>query len=379
MPLGSPAPMKVVIDATALLMRSAGVKTYIWHWLRALQNLPGTNRFTGFPFLTHLPALRHDRSVLSGLATLPRFVISRAADRIEPILDACIRDADVFHTSNAEHHRPRRARSTATIHDLTALKFPEAHTALNQRIDRRFFTQTLPAADRLIAVSESTRRDAIELLGLSADRIVTIHSGVAPEYFQAGPEQGRQAAAEFGLDRTYVLSVGTIEPRKNVGRLLDAWQGLPEDVRASFDLVVAGPMGWAERETARRLRVPGTGVRYLGYVREQWMPGLTAGASCLAYPSLYEGFGFPVAQALAAGVPVVTSNTSCLPEVAGPAALFVDPLSVSAIRAALLDVLTSPATAARLRTEARIQATRYTWERCAAQSLAFFESVLGAG
>lgn len=371
--------MNVVIDATALLMRSAGVKTYIWHWLRSLQNLPGTNRFTGFPFLTDLPALRHDRSILSTLATLPRFLTSRVADRVQPILEACIRDADVFHASNAEHYRPRRARLTATIHDLTSLKFPEAHTPLNLRIDRRFFTHTVPAADKLIAVSESTRRDAIEMLGLSPHRIVTIHSGVAPEYFEAGPDQARHAAAQLRLDHPYVLCVGTIEPRKNIGRLLDAWRGLPEDVCASFDLVIAGPVGWAAQETASRLREPRTGIRYLGYVAEQWMPGLTAGASCLAYPSLYEGFGFPVVQALAAGVPVVTSNTSSLPEVAGPAAIFVDPLSVSDIRGALLDVLTSPNTAARLRAEARKQASRYTWERCAAQSLAFFESVVGAG
>lgn len=369
--------MNIVIDATALLMRSAGVKTYIWHWLRALQSLPGVNRFTGFPFLEDLPPLRHDRSILSPLATLPRFLISRTGDRVQPILEACIRDADLFHTSNAEHHRPRKARLTATIHDLTSLKFPGTHTSLNRRIDSRFFTQTLPAADKLIAVSENTRRDAIELLGLSPDRIVTIHSGVAPEYFEAGPAQARQATAQFQLDRPYVLCVGTIEPRKNLDRLLDAWRGLPEGVRVSFSLVVAGPIGWEAKETVARLRQSGTGVRYLGYVEEHWMPGLTAGATCLAYPSLYEGFGFPVAQALAAGVPVVTSNTSSLPEVAGSAALLVDPVSVSDIRGALFDVLTSPTTAERLRAEARKQASRYTWERCAAQSLAFFESVVG--
>ena len=371
--------MNVLIDATVLLVRCAGVKTYIWQWLRALQSLPGENRFAGFPFLTALPPLRHDGSVLSPASTLPRLFISHFSGRVPPIFEACIQDADVFHTSSLGRHRPRKARLTATIHDLTAWRFPEVHTASNQRIDQRFFTQTVPAADKLIAVSESTRQDAIEFLGLPPDRIVTIYSGVAPEYFQAGPAQARQAAAEFQLNHPYVLCVGTIEPRKNLDRLLDAWQGLPEDVRANFDLVLAGPMGWALQETVARLRKPPTGIRFLGYVAEEWMPGLTAGASSLAYPSLYEGFGFPVAQALAAGVPVVTSNTSSLPEVAGPAALLVDPLSVSAIRGALFDVLTSPATAARLRTEARKQATRYTWERCAAQSLAFFESVVGAG
>jgi glycosyltransferase involved in cell wall biosynthesis len=371
--------MNVVIDASALLFRSAGVKTYIWQWLRALQNLPGENRFTGFPFLTKLPPLHHDHSVLSPLGTVPRFAVSRAADWIRPVLEASIGNADVFHTSNAGRQRPRNARMTATIHDLTAWRFPEAHTSPNRNADRRFFTQTIQAVDKLIAVSESTRRDAIELLGLRPERIVTIHSGVAREYFQAGPEEAQRAATKFGLDRPYVLVVGTIEPRKNIGRLLDSWQSLPEDVRQSFTLVVAGPVGWAADDTATRLREAGDGIRYLGYVGEPWMPGLTAGATCLAYPSLYEGFGFPVVQALAAGVPVVTSNTSSLPEVAGPAALFVDPLSVEAIRSAILEVLTSPTTAARLRMEARIQATHYTWERCAAQSLAFFEGVMAAG
>jgi glycosyltransferase involved in cell wall biosynthesis len=371
--------MNVVVDATALLLRSAGVKTYIWQWLRALQALPGENRFSGFPFFPELPPLRHDRSVLTPIETWPRFIVSRAADRIQPLLEACIGDADVFHTSNAERYKPRKSRLTATIHDLTTLKFPAAHTAINRGIDKRFFKQVLPATDKLIAVSENTRRDAIELLGISPDRIVTIHSGVADEYFQAGPEQARSAAAEFKLRLPYVLSVGTIEPRKNIGRLIDAWQDLPADVRASFRLVVAGSVGWEAEEVAARLRESGTGIRYLGYVGEQWMPGLTAGASCLAYPSLYEGFGFPVAQALAAGVPVVTSNTSSLPEVAGNAALLVDPLSVAEIRGALFEVLTSPTTAAQLRKDARIRAASFTWERCAAHSLAFFEGVAGGG
>jgi len=370
--------MNVVIDATVLLVESAGVKTYIWQWLQALQSLPGNNRFTGFPFFNGLPPLRHDGSVLSPLATFPRLITSHFAGRVPSIFEACIRDADVFHISSVGGHRPRKARLTATIHDLTAWRFPEVHTKSNRKVDERFFTQTVPVADKLIAVSENTRRDAIEFLGISPNRIVTIYSGVAPEYFQAGPTQARQSAAAFHLNRPYVLCVGTIEPRKNLDRLLDAWQGLPDDVRASFDLVLAGPVGWAPKETVVRLRKPPTGIRYLGYVAEEWLPGLTAGACCLAYPSLYEGFGFPVAQALAAGVPVVTSNTSSLPEVVGPAALLVDPRSVSAIRRALLDLLTSPTTAARLRSEARKQATRYTWERCAAQSLAFFESVAGA-
>jgi alpha-1,3-rhamnosyl/mannosyltransferase len=170
--------------------------------------------------------------------------------------------------------------------------------------------------------------------------------------------------------------VGTVEPRKNVDRLLDTWQTLPASVREQFDLVVAGPEGWQSTGTLARLRAPAPGVRYLAYVPEPDLPSVTAGATVFVYPSLYEGFGFPVAQAMAAGVPVITSNLSSLPEVTGGAAALIDPHSQAELRAALERLLTSPATRAQLSTAGRIQAQRFRWDTCARQSLQFFEQIL---
>ncbi len=161
-----------------------------------------------------------------------------------------------------------------------------------------------------------------------------------------------------------------IEPRKNVDALLDAWQDFR--LRDEFDLVIAGPDGWAAEKTLARLASRPPGVRYLGYVREDELPGLTAGASAFVYPSLYEGFGIPVAQAMAAGVPVITSNTSCLPEIAGEGALLVDPRSPTEIRAALEKLLTSAALRQKLGESARARAQQYRWENSARKSLEFF-------
>ena len=194
-------------------------------------------------------------------------------------------------------------------------------------------------------------------------------------YFQAGPAASQSARAALGLERPYLLYVGTVEPRKNVDLLLDAWAALPPSIAEAYDLALAGPLGWASPRTLARLQTPPAGVRYLGYVAEALLPGLFAGAAAFVYPSLYEGFGFPVAQAMAAGVPVITSAVSCLPEITGNAALLIDPRSVSELSAAIVKLLTSPSLSANLAARARAISARFTWTACAAESLDFFQKL----
>jgi glycosyltransferase involved in cell wall biosynthesis len=174
--------------------------------------------------------------------------------------------------------------------------------------------------------------------------------------------------------RPYLLYVGTIEPRKNLLTLLDAWKQVTPALREKFELVVAGPVGWSAQETVARIRAEAT---YLGYVPEEDLPGLVAGATAFVYPSLYEGFGFPVVQAMAAGVPVVTSNVSCLPEVAGDAAVLVDPRSASEFAAAVTRLLESAKLRSELGRRGRERARRYRWEACAEESLQFFHRIGG--
>ncbi len=282
------------------------------------------------------------------------------------LLDALARRFDVIHLSNQVRRLPRGTRVTATIHDMTCWLMPELHTEANVRADRQFAERVLQHADRLIAVSENTRRDAMRLLDLPPEKIEVIYSGIADAFFDAKPRAAR---------RPYVLFVGTIEPRKNVDTLLDAWGQLKHSLREEFELLVAGPEGWGAEKTMARLREGPDGVRYLGYVNEEELPSLTAGATVFVYPSLYEGFGFPLAQAMAARVPAITSNLSSLPEIAAAGAVLVDPHSADELHRGLELLLTSPSLRARLARDGYRQAQEFRWETCARKSLAFFHGL----
>lgn len=359
--------MRIEIDATSLLLRSAGIKNYTYHWIRHLQSTAANgDTVRAFPFLGDLGALNHDGSNIGRLGTLTRVATLLTVNRV-PLIDLIARNAQVFHASNQVRKPPTRTALTATVHDLTCWLMPELHTAANVQADENFSNQIFKRARGLIAVSESTRQDAIRVLKIDPGRIRTIHSGISDVFFDAPPTPKH---------KPYILFVGTIEPRKNLDTLLDAYEGLRKDLREAFDLIVAGPAGWASEKTLARLNSGLPGVRYTGYVAEKDLPGLTAGATVFAYPSLYEGFGFPVAQAMAARVAVLTSDNSCLPEVAGPGALCVDPRSATELTHALERLLEDDAFRAQLAKAGRRHSERYRWDVCARQSWDFFRGIL---
>ncbi len=365
-----------MIDATSLLLRSAGVKTYTYEWIKALRQDPGAGDVRLFPFLS-LPAdYHHERSPLPYLSTAVRVAALHFANiPHNPAWKLMSRNIDIFHCSNQCRNPPVNTILTATIHDMTCWLTPEFHSAANVRADANFSEKVLKRAHGLIAVSENSRRDAIQVLGIREDRIVVIHPGVASHFFDVPAPEIDRVRTKLRLTRPYVLSLGTVEPRKNTDRLLTAWVALRQDLREHFDLVFAGPIGWASDATMAALNQSRDGVRYLGYVDELDLAGLTAGAAALAYPSLYEGFGFPVAQAMASGVAVVTSNVSSLPEIAGDAAEYADPRSVESIRLALGKVLESSDLRRELGQRGRKRAENFRWEVAAKRTWEFWKGL----
>ncbi len=366
--------MRVVIDAVPLLVRSAGVKNYLYYWIQHLREAAGADCIRTFPALGELGPLTHERSVagwwptFSGLASL-----ALANHAGFPPGGRGGREADIFHISSLLRKPPRHGRLTATIHDMTCWLMPELQSEANRRADRNF-AEILKRADALIAVSRSTKDDAVRVLGLPPEKITVIHSGVAEAFFGVPTDAIARVKQHYRLHRPYVLFTGTIEPRKNIDTLLDAYASMELSLREEFDMVVAGPAGWAPSATIARLKE----VRYLGYVPEPDLAPLTAGAAIFAYPSLYEGFGFPVAQAMAAGVPVITSNVSSLPEVAGDAAVMVDPRSIAELRNALTRLLLSPDLRAQKGQQGSCRAREFRWDICAAKSLLFFERAVSS-
>ncbi len=359
---------RICIDCSPLLVRSAGVKTYLHHWLRALRHVAG-NSITAF-LDPGDDALQHGASMSENF---PQLGLLCALNRLGPgAISAVAPDCDVFHASNLLRHVPRKRVLSATIHDLTTRLLPRFHTAEQRAADDRFADSTLRPARGLICVSAHTKSDAERELGIDPERIRVIYPGVAASFFRARPPKS---------ERPYFLFVSTIEPRKNLDGLLSAWLDLPRDFRHAHELVVAGMPGWKSDATMARLREienRESGVRYLGYVDEAILPGLTAGAMALVYPSFYEGFGIPVAQAMAAGCPVIVSGVSSLPEVAGDSGLLFDPSSTSEIAAALRRVAESESLRIQMSERGRERARMFTWERAARESLDYFENLLSS-
>ena len=369
-------PVSLVLDASPLLLRSAGVKNYIFYWARSLAEHAGSNQVSLFPFL-YLPAsLAHETSALGRAATLERLGLLFAA-RVSPfpILNWLTPASGIFHASTLAARPPSKSRLTSTIYDMTCWLMPEVHTAAMVKASDRIATRLFRPAAGLIAISESTRADAVRLPGLRPEKIEVIYPGIAPAFFDAGKEASHDVARRYGLAKPYALYVGSIEPRKNLGILLDAWLDLARHVREEFDLVVGGSWGWGDRSVYNRLRSGIPGVRYLGYVPESDLPALTAAATIFAYVSLYEGFGLPVGQAMAAGVPVLTSNVSSLPEVVGDAGLLADPHSHEEVRTALERLLLTPSLRSQLSESGPVRARQFTWAECARKSWKFFERV----
>ena len=270
---------------------------------------------------------------------------------------------------------PFAGRSVTTVHDLSHHIHPEFHP--HARIDymRRMLPDSLARASHVITVSESARQDLIKHFGHPPDRVTAIPLGVDPIFRPHSSAQLAPLMARLGLQtQGYSLYVGTIEPRKNLDRLLDAYESLPSALRKRYPLVMAGSPGWRSEHThARMAQAASAGwLHYLRYVAQADLPALYAGARLFVYPSLYEGFGLPVLEAMASGVPVVTSSVSSLPEVVGSIALSIAPEDTDALVAALQQGLQDDAWRSAAMAAGPQRAARFTWERCVNQTVALY-------
>ena len=290
--------------------------------------------------------------------------------------------ADVLHSTSA--YLPWRAPCPCvlTIHDLAIYRYPETFPRINRTLGRCLFESAVRRAAALIAVSEATRRDAIELLGLSADTITVIPEAPDPLFHPVRDHaEVARVRARYDLSRPYILSVATAEPRKNLRRLLAAFAACRAAPGRDEELVLVGGKGWLGgplEADVRRLAAAGL-VRTLGYVPREDLPALYAGAAALAYPSLYEGFGLPVLEGLACGAPVLTSHGSSLEEVAGDAALLVDPTSTESIANGLHALVADATLAATLRRRGPPRAGRFTWDATARATLLVYARAATTG
>ncbi len=281
-----------------------------------------------------------------------------------PSADSLVGEVDVVHGTNFVIP-PVSVPTIVTVHDLSYLRddaFPGAAGW------SRMVPWSLDRAARVITVSEAVGAELVDLYGLDASKLDITHEGVAPVFF--GPTPLSDATLEaMGITRPFVLAAGTIEPRKNLPRLVEAWSSLG-DARKGWALVLAGPKGWGPG-------LPRTeDVVLTGWVGDETLPGLLAAADVFAYPSLYEGFGLPPLEAMAAGTATLVGNYSAAPEVVGDAALIVDGLRPSAIAEGLAGLMQNELTRRDYVLAGRTRAAEFTWARTAKLTIAAYEKAV---
>ena len=373
--------MRVAIDATSVPPQPAGAGVYAIELVRALAELDPHDGYAVFTRghwfhetvagkknwrIEQVDARDRARRLIWEHTQLPA-----AVERLS---------IDVLHST---HHtlplRTMRARRVVTIHDVTFFRIPERYPP-----QRRYYFQAVTraaanVADAIIVPSRSVRDDLIAALDVDPEEVHVVYEAAAARFSPVDAAAASATAARYGLTRPYVLSVGSLEPGKNRARLIEAMHALRRE-GADFDLAIAGQRAWDyERDIdAVRALEMGDRVRFLGYVRDEDLPALYRGATAFAFPSLHEGFGLPVLEAMACGTPVLTSHVSATAEVAGDAALLVDPLDVQAIREGLRRLLTDADLRARLSAQGRARAAEFSWRRAAQETHAVYRAQVAA-
>ena len=373
---------RITIDYTPAIQQHAGIGRYADELTHALLALDTDDEFRLFYVdpAGRTPAPPLDRLTRTTLqrSNKPWRLQLLLASYLHRSLDRLVdQGTDVFHATDHVLPRLTHTRSVFTLHDLTVVKHPETHSALNRWFSQLMLPRFLRAADAIIAVSFSTQQDAATLYGIAADRMRVVHLGVRPRFKSIDPAVCAAARTRYRLPDRFILTVGTIEPRKNMTVLLESYRIL-KDQGTDLKLVIAGKPGWHYQPFFSRLRDLGLEHEVIlpGFLPDEDLPAVYALAEVFAFPSLYEGFGLPALEAMACGTPVICSNTSSLPEVAGDAALLITPTDVRSWAQALAQVTRDRAFHAELRQRGLRQAARFTWEETARQTLAIYHETL---
>ncbi len=273
------------------------------------------------------------------------------------------------------------AKRVATIHDVFPLSIPGYSAALESLIYRVWLPWIVTRLDAVITDSRCSQRDICKHLKMPEEKVIPIPHAAGSHFHPVEESEISPVLRRYNLVQPYILYVGSVEPRKNLLRLLEAY-ALLRGSSPHYRLVIVGARNyWKSSPVAQAVEDKGLqdSVTFTGYVADEDLPALYSGADLFCFPSLYEGFGLPVLEAMACGTPVITSNTSSLPEVAGEAALLVDPYNLQDITAAMRQVLEEPGLAEDLRQRGLQRAAGFTWEETARRTIAVYEQVLAGG
>ena len=366
--------MKIGIISEAINDKNVtGIGTYTYNLLKILQVKSKHNRYFSINHL-NIKMFDHDtlivenpfKQILQTYMWYPYLII-----RLRKT------DLDLIHNPSQipTFFKPAQ-KYIITVCDLTPLKFPKEHKIGKELIYKLLYPRTLKYSDRIIAISCSTKQDLINHFKIPDNKIKVIHLA-ADEKFQP-PEKKSilKFKTEYNLNYPFILYVGTLEPRKNIPTLIKAFYNLKK-YNLPHKLVIAGKKGWKYKsifETIEKLDLQDD-VIFTGYVPSEDLPALYSAADLFVYPSLYEGFGLPPLEAMSCGCPVITSNSSSLPEVIGDAGIMIDPYDIDLLASSMYEVLTNDELKADMIKKGLERAKMFSWEKCARETLEVYEEV----
>ncbi|MPT01286.1 MAG: glycosyltransferase family 1 protein [Pseudomonas sp.] len=377
--------MKLILSVESVRFPLTGIGRYTYELASRLQHAGEISDLRLFAGRRFLPELLKPSDQSDAVHGLKRFVQKNALAveayrRLMPFLrKRALRGHEdfIYHSTNF-YLPPFAGPRVATFHDLSPFTWAHCHTPQIARYLQKELRQSLERANALITVSHCMRQELADYFNWPLQRIHAVPLASSPQFHPRSPDALRATLARHGLEPGgYSLFVGTIEPRKNIETLLDAYGRLPLALRQRWPLILSGYHGWRSEAIHNRIaQAQQQGwARYLGFVASEDLPLLFAGARLFTFPSHYEGFGLPVLEAMSSGVPVVCSNSSSLPEVAGPAALMCAPDDVEGLSALLRQGLEDEAWRAAAVQQGLLHAGGFSWERCAQATVEVYKSV----
>jgi alpha-1,3-rhamnosyl/mannosyltransferase len=379
-------PLRIGINGSALLSPLTGIGQYTKNLAEALV-ASGEVDLSIFYLLTWSPEIRTEpirnitklKEFIKKVVPRP-YVVSRALQQMKFTQGARRLKLQLYHEPNfLSHGFP--GPTVITAHDLSWIRFPETHPSERVKIMNRLFPRSLARANHVITDAAYTRNEIIAEFGISPDRITAIPLGARAIFHPRSEEECKPVLSARELSyRSFVLCVGTLEPRKNLEFIIRTYVALPSAFREKHPLVLVGMRGWltSSIESTMSPLVDAGQVRPLGFTSDAELAALYASAMVLVYPSLYEGFGLPPLEAMACGTPVIVSNRSTLPEVVGDAGEQVEPTDAARLTALLERLAEDPHHWQDRAMSCLHQATQFSWQRCARETLAIYRKVLAS-
>lgn len=376
--------MKIGIDISQVAYQGTGVASYTRSLVEGFSRIGKDNQYVLFgSSLRNREILRDftkkfDKKIFkSRLSFLPPKFLEFLWNKVHLLpIETFTGEVDVFHSSDWLEPPTKNAKKITTIHDLAIYKFPQTfsprggHDIVKNQKRKLFFVKHY--GDLVIAVSQTTKQDAIDILKIPEKKIKVIYEAADPFYFPRQKEEIKAVKDKFQIKGDFFLCVGTREPRKNIDRAIVAFTQLAKDL-PSFSLIIAGKYGWGEDVNSKpETRNPK--IKILGYIEKEDLARLYSGTRAFVYPSRYEGFGLPILEAMACGAPVVTSNIGSMKEIAGGTALLCDPESVESMAEAMVKITKEDLS--ELRQKSLVRAGDFNWDKTALQTLEAYHSLL---